>query len=234
MTRLVFLGTKGEIEEHTDKHQYHASMMVISEDVRILIDYGLLRKYTLEELKPDLILITHAHPDPYAWLEEDVKTDVPVYLTHETYSYGKFRPSNSYIIAPYEEVTAGKIKWLAYPVIHSLRCPTVGYRMVIDNRLTFVYNPDVVDIPDKGCILTGVDYYIGDGSSIKANLVRRRNDQLFGHTRITTQINWCKKYGIKNIIFTHLGKETLEKEADFQRENPGIILAWDGMELDIV
>jgi len=61
--------------------------------------------------------------------------------------------------------------------------------------------------------------------------VRRRGDQLFGHARITTQINWCRKHGISNIIFTHLGKETMEKEREFREEHAEAILVYDGMEL---
>jgi len=38
-----------------------------------------------------------------------------------------------------------------------------------------------------------------------------------------------RTYAIPHIIFTHLGKETLEKESDFVQRNPEIILAYDGM-----
>ncbi len=232
MAKLGFLGTKGEIEESNQKHQYHASLLITSGRTRLLIDYGKLRKYTLEELKPDAILITHAHPDPYAWLNEDIKTDIPVFLTQETYDYGKYRPDNSIIISPSQEKEVGDIKWSAYRVIHSVRCPTVGYRLTIRGK-TLVYNPDLIKIVDEEKILTGVDYYIGDGSSVRANLVRRRGDQLVGNTRITTQINWCRSYGINKIIFTHLGKETLEKEDDFRKAHPEAVLVYDGMELEI-
>ncbi len=232
MARLIFLGTKGEIEEFNEKHQYHASLLIITGGTRLLIDYGKLRRYTLEELKPDAILITHAHPDPYAWLNEEIKTGIPVFLTKETYDYGKYHPDNSRFILPEQKIQVGSISGAAYRVIHSIRCPTVGYRLMIEGK-TVVYNPDLVDIIDKEKILTGVDYYIGDGSSIRANLVRRRGDQLFGHTRITTQINWCKAYNIPHVIFTHLGKETLEKEVEFRETHPDIVLAYDGMELEI-
>ena len=105
--KLTFLGTKGEIEEFTPRHQYHASLLLTSGKTRLLIDYGKLRKYTLDELKPDAILITHAHPDPYAWLYEDIKTEIPVYLTHETYDYGKYRPENPVIITPGKQCENG-------------------------------------------------------------------------------------------------------------------------------
>ncbi len=124
------------------------------------------------------------------------------------------------------------MSWSCYPVIHSIRCPAVGFKLKAEGK-TMVYNSDVVDILDRDKIMADADYYIGDASAIRANLVRRRGDQLFGHTRITTQINWCKSYGIKNIIFTHLGKETLEKEEQFKLDHPEVILAYDGMEIEI-
>jgi ribonuclease BN (tRNA processing enzyme) len=232
MTTLTFPGTKGEIEEFTEKHQYNASLLLAAQSTRLLIDYGKLRHHTLEELQPDAILITHAHPDPYAWLYEDIKTDIPVYLTQETYDYGKYRPSNPHIFQIGENIKIGPFQWLPYRVLHSIRCPAVGFKIGVENK-TLVYNPDLVDIVGKQQILTGVDYYIGDGSAVQTNLVRRREDQIVGHTRISTQINWCKKFGINNIIFTHLGKETLRKEPDLAQTYPGITIAYDGMEMQI-
>lgn len=230
MTKLVFLGTKGEIEEFTQKHKYHSSLLVIANEVKILIDYGMLRKYSLDEIKPDAILITHAHPDHYAWLNEDIKTDIPVYLTRETRDYGKFLPKNTKIIEPGEKFEIDPFQCVPYRVIHSIRCPTVGYKIEMADQ-TLIYNPDLVDIVDKENVLEGIDYYIGDGSSIRANLVRRKDGEIFGHTRIITQMNWCQRHRISNIIFTHLGKETIEKEKEFREEHTEAVLAYDGMEL---
>jgi ribonuclease BN (tRNA processing enzyme) len=232
MTNLVFLGTKGEIEESTPEHKYHSSLLITSNGAKLLIDCGELRKYSLDEIRPDAILITHAHPDHYVWLNEDIKTDIPVYLTQETLDYGKFSPSNARQIEPGKEFETGPFKCFAYRVIHSIRCPAVGYKISITGR-TLIYNSDLVDIVDKEKVLEGVDYYIGDGSAIRANLVRRRGDHLFGHTRILTQIHWCQKHNINHIIFTHLGKETIEREEEFRAEHPEAVLAYDGMELMI-
>jgi len=230
--KLIFPGTKGEIEEWNEKHRYNSSLLLVSEGDRLLIDYGMLHRYNLEELAPDMLLITHAHPDHYIWLEQDIQTDIPVYLTEETLAYGKFRPADSCVIEPGTNYKKGAFQFLAYRVLHSIRCPAVGYKIKIQNQ-TLVYNSDLVDIMNKAEVLADVDYYIGDGSSIKSNLVRRRGDILFGHTRMTTQINWCRKYGIDNIIFTHLGRETIAAEDEFCREHPEAILAYDGMEVII-
>jgi len=230
--KLIFLGTKGEIEESNEKHRYNSSLLLVSEGDRLLVDYGMLHRYNLEELVPGAILITHAHPDHYVWLEQDVETDIPVYLTEETLNYGKFKPSNINVIEPDKYYNEGSFQFTAYRVLHSIRCPAVGYKVKTQNK-TLVYNPDLVDIVNKAEVLADVDYYIGDGSSIKSNLVRRRGDILFGHTRMTTQINWCKKYGIDHIIFTHLGRETIAAEDEFGRDHPEAIFAYDGMEVII-
>jgi glyoxylase-like metal-dependent hydrolase (beta-lactamase superfamily II) len=100
MTNLIFLGTKGEIEESLPRHQYHSSLMMVAGEAKLLIDYGMLHSYRLEEIKPDAILITHAHPDHYLWLYQDVATGIPVYLTQETLDYGKFRPADPSLPLP--------------------------------------------------------------------------------------------------------------------------------------
>jgi len=232
MVALRFLGTKGEIKESTAQHRYNASLLLSGGGTRLLMDYGKLHRYTLEELHPDAIFITHAHPDPYVWLNEDVQTDIPVYLTQETLDYGKYHPSNPHVFLPGDEITIGLFNLIPYRVLHSIRCPAVGFRIKVEGK-TVIYNPDLVDIVEKDNILSGVDYYIGDGSSIRSNLVRVRDGQYVGHTRISTQLNWCRQRGINNIIFTHLGKETLAKENEFQQEHPDITLASDEMELII-
>ncbi len=232
MARLLFLGTKGEIEESTPRHQYNASLLIKSGHSRLLVDYGHLRRYTLAELKPDAILITHAHPDHYVWLNEDVITRRPVYLTQETLDYDGFRPENPHVVAAREKSYLGPFAFEPYRVVHSIRAPAVGWKITVAGQ-TIVYNSDLIDIVEKDSVLTGVGYYIGDGAAVTANLVRRQGDSLFGHTRMITQIHWCEKYGIPHIIFTHLGRETLREETNFQAEHPEVIMAYDNLEMRI-
>ncbi|MBA7572265.1 hypothetical protein ES708_14041 [subsurface metagenome] len=60
---------------------------------------------------------------------------------------------------------------------------------------------------DKGTVLKDVDLLIADGSSLNINMVRRKEGKLYGHTRIKTMIEWCKKYNIGSLIVTHCGKQ---------------------------
>lgn len=232
MTKLVFLGTRGEIEEFSKNHKYNSSLLVKHKRFKLLIDYGLLHKRELNKIKPNALLISHAHTDHYIWTKKELKTKIPVYLTKKTLNYGKFKPENPKIIKSGGKIKLGPFIILPYKVLHSIRCPAIGFKILVDKK-GFIYNPDLVEIIGKNKILKNADYYIGDGSSIRANLVRRKGNRLFGHARITTQINWCKRHRIKNILFTHLGKETISKEKQFKKEHPEIILAHDGMKMEI-
>jgi ribonuclease BN (tRNA processing enzyme) len=160
MTKLIFLGTKGEIEESTEKHQYHSSLLLISQNYRLLIDHGKIHKMDLATITPDGIMVTHAHPDHYIWLNEEVNIQVPVYLTNDTYNYGKYKPSQSNIIKPGIPFQLGPFDCLAYRVIHSLRCPTVGYKIYVEGN-KIAYNPDLIDIINKDNILRDVSIMWG-------------------------------------------------------------------------
>ncbi len=232
MIKLTFLGTRGEIEESSKKHKYHSSTLFEYKKFRLLIDYGTLQKNKLQKIKPNAILITHAHPDHYIWTKEDNKTKVKIYLTKETLDYGKFKPDNYKIVKLNKKFKLGPFTIFPYRVLHSIRCPAIGFKIFAD-RKKIIYTGDVVNIKNKDKILKSTNYYIGDGSCIRANLVRKKGNKIFGHARITTQIYWCKKAKIKNIIFTHLGKETIRDEKKFKKEHPNIILAYDGMEMKI-
>lgn len=80
--KLKFLGTKGEIEEKTTRHKLHSSLLLEDKGFRLLIDHG-LKSEKLVSIKPDAILITHAHPDHFIWLKKDENYEGKIYLTNE-------------------------------------------------------------------------------------------------------------------------------------------------------
>ncbi len=205
--KIKFEGTRGEIEEYSRKHRHHSSLLVEEGKFKLLIDHG-VKTCSLERIKPDAILITHAHPDHFAWTKKNLQTNIPIYLTRQTFNYARFKPQNYNFIKPNKKFKLGPFTILPYKVIHSIRCPALGFKVSLNHK-SLIYNPDLIDIVNKNKILKNVSLYIGDGSSIRSNLVRRKNNKLFGHTRIQTQINWCRKYKISNVIFTHFGKEAL-------------------------
>jgi ribonuclease BN (tRNA processing enzyme) len=130
----------------------------------------------------------------------------------------------------------------AFPVLHSTRAPAVGYRIKAGNAKIF-YVPDVVYIKDREDAMKGVDYYIGDGSTVKRSLVRKPGDTIVGHVPIQTQLTWCQKTGVSKAIFTHIGSQIVqgnEKEINQQiqamakeRKLDEVIIAFDGMEITV-
>lgn len=210
--KLTFLGTKGEIEEKSRKHKMHSCLLIENKGKKVLIDFGQDWHNKIDKIKPDYILLTHAHPD-HAWGLK-TGTDIPVYATKQTFDLlNKYKFTNKTEIKPHKWLKIGNIEIFPYEVVHSTLCPSVGFKIKA-GRFTFCYNPDLIFIKLKKDVLTGVKLYIGDGSTVNMNLVRKIKGELVGHTNIRTQIHWCKEFGIKTAIFTHFGKQAVEMKED--------------------
>ncbi len=227
--KLTFLGTKGFIEESSNKHKHHSSLLIEYRKFKLLIDHGLISK-KLNEIKPDAIIITHGHPDTFKWLQEDEEYLGKIYVTRETKRLSKF-DKNFQLLRLNRWFKLGPFEILPYPVVHSINAPAIGFK-IMGNK-TIVYNSDLVVTKNKA-VLRNVNLYIGDGSSVRGNLVRRKGSTLFGHARMSTQVNWCKKYNVPKIIFTHLGKEALrlgdtKVEKLLRQPNQELKIAYDGM-----
>jgi len=208
---IEFPGTMGAIEESSARHKYHSSLIINYKNTRILIDLGVKHNPSLvKDINSfDFVLITHAHPDHYSWTIRDMKDiKIPVYLTKVALDYGKYKPQNYKIIESGVEYRLKDLKIKAFEVLHSLRCPAVAFR--IKGGKAIVYAPDILDFKeDKSVVLSDVDLLIADGSSLNVNMVRRRDNKIFGHAMIKTVIGWCKKYGLKKLIITHCGKQVV-------------------------
>ncbi len=240
---IEFPGTKGEIEESSTKHKYHSSLIVRYKCTNILIDFGM--KYNpklINEIKKfDFILITHAHPDHYIWtLKQEDTINVPVYLTRDTLDYSKNKPGNYRIIETGRKYNLKDLEISAHKVMHSLNCPAVGYKIRGDR--TIIYAPDILDFEeDKRAILKDIDLLVADGSSLNINMVRRKNNRLFGHTRIKTIIGWCKKYGISKLVITHCGKqivtmdgkELADRLKQYSEGKVDVVMAYDGYSIKL-
>jgi ribonuclease BN (tRNA processing enzyme) len=68
--KLTFLGTRGEIDARTRRHRMHCSVLVSYRSARVMIDCGLDWLGKFERLRPSVIVLTHAHPDPRLGLEK--------------------------------------------------------------------------------------------------------------------------------------------------------------------
>jgi phosphoribosyl 1,2-cyclic phosphodiesterase len=184
----------------------HTSMMVSYKGTQVMIDCGEDWLGKFEALKPDAIVITHAHPD-HAWGLQN-GTDIPVYATDDSWK----KVMDNYPIADKHTVTEsrsfkiGEIQFEAFAVEHSTRAPAVGYRVTAGKAAVF-YVPDLVYIHDRSGALQGARLYIGDGATIARSMVRRRGDILIGHTPVRTQLTWCEKEGVPRMMITHCGSE---------------------------
>src|SRR5581483_10161522 len=133
MAQLTFLGTRGEIEARTDRHRMHTSLMIEAEGKRIMIDCGLDWLGKVYELKPDALLLTHAHKD-HAWgLREGAPC--PVYAPERTWKTLENcwiqKPVTIPLKSSFESLGT---RFIAFPVDHSINCPAVGYKIKLGAR----------------------------------------------------------------------------------------------------
>jgi ribonuclease BN (tRNA processing enzyme) len=206
--KLTFLGTRGYIEAANDRHRRHSALLVRYGETDVMVDCGADWKGEFREIGPHAIVLTHAHPDHAFGLEDGA--DCPVYATAETWSSIKDYPiEDRHEVTPRDPFEINGISFEAFPVMHSLRAPAVGYRIAAGRSKIF-YLPDVVDVHDREAALDGVELFIGDGATLTKSMVRRKGDQLFGHTTVRAQIGWCQEAGIPRALFTHCGREIVE------------------------
>jgi len=240
---LHFFGTKGYVEESSRGHSGHSAFVLEEVGFRLLCDFGQNRKGMLSKIRPDAVFLSHAHPD-HAWgLEEG--TGVPVYaseITHEILS--KLPIANRVVLEPETPADLGPFRVTSYPVQHSIRCPGIAARIAIGG-FTMVYSGDIVAFENPDVALSGVDLYIGDGSTLTGSLVRRhQSGTLIGHTTVRAQLGWLSRHGIPRAIFSHFGKgpiemgeaaleDALTKLASTPPPGCSVTAASDGLELEI-
>jgi phosphoribosyl 1,2-cyclic phosphodiesterase len=172
-----------------------------------MFDCGEDWRTRLAVIAPDALFLTHAHPDHAGGVGPDAPC--PVYATAETWAgLENLRVADKRIIAPGRSVKLAGLSIRAFPLIHSLLAPTVGFRIAEGNAAVF-YAPDIVAIVDRARALRGVGLYIGDGATPERPMVRRRDGALFGHTTIRAQIGWCAAEHVPRAIFTHCGSQVV-------------------------
>lgn len=204
---LIFLGTRGEIDIASRRHRRHSALMVLHGEDRIMIDCGADWLHKFEALAPTAILVTHAHPD-HAWGLAD-GASCPVYATRDTFlRLADYPIDDKRPIARRSPFRIGGVTIEAFPVIHSIRAPAVGFR-ISRGKSCFFYVPDLVAIRERSPALRDIQLYIGDGASITRPLVRRSHGKLVGHTPIRTQLGWCEAEDVPMAIFTHCGTEVV-------------------------
>jgi len=237
--KLVFLGTRGEIEKRTRRHRMHSSLLVSQKSARIVIDCGADWLGRAGNWDADAILLTHAHRDHAYGLSRGAPC--PVYATADTWDRIDAYPiRDRRLIHERRPVDVGPLRIEAFAVEHSLRAPAVGYR--VSSGKVFFYVPDVVAIPECGAALRGVALYIGDGATIARAIRRKRGNALIGHAAIRTQLDWCREAGVGAAIFTHCGSQIVGGDEDVvaplvrrlgREHRVSARLAYDGLSVEL-
>ncbi|MEZ4598605.1 MAG: MBL fold metallo-hydrolase [Syntrophotaleaceae bacterium] len=236
--KLTFLGTRGYIEPRTKRHARHSSLLVEYHGRGVMIDCGEDWKDLLPDLRPKALVLTHAHPDHAGGLPKG--SPCPVWATGPTWeSLDDFPIEDKRVIQPRRPVNIRGIIFEAFAVQHSLRAPAVGFRITA-GRASVFYAPDVVYINERREALQGCRLYIGDGATVIRSMVRKQDDQLFGHTPVRTQLTWCRKEAVPRMLVSHCGKEIVEGEKEGILETIAALgderhiaveVAYDGMEV---
>jgi len=68
--KLIFLGTRGEIEARTRRRRMQSSLLVLHRGAKIMIDCGLDWLGKFARLRSNAILLRHAHPDHASGFEK--------------------------------------------------------------------------------------------------------------------------------------------------------------------
>jgi len=241
---ITFLGTRGFVDEYSRIHKNRSSLLIESDNKRLLIDFGDL--YKPEQFPEcDVVLITHAHPDHSHGL---AKNRVLVYLTKRSFNdllKGNIELENVKFVVPRKDYRIGTLLFEFFPIFHSVKYPAYGIFFELEGK-RIGYFPDICAFrtsKERDRILSGLDLYIGDGSTITKDLIRRHKEtgEIFGHAKIQTQVKWCEKNQVPIAIFTHFGKEAVEKderelEALLQgySEKVKVLVAKDGFSYQIM
>lgn len=238
---VVFLGTRGNIDPVSRRHRMHASALISSRGRCVMIDCGETWRDALNRVGPDAIVLTHAHPDHALGLDRGAPC--PVWATKDTWERIDHFPIERglrHVLSPRRPRRIEGIRFEAFPVVHSIRAPAVGYR-IHASRVGIFYVPDVAWIPDREAAFRRIRVYVGDGATITRNMIRRHREtgELFGHATIRQQLGWCAEEGVPRMVVTHCGSDivgTDEQDAVARIRNlarecgVAVEIASDGME----
>lgn len=217
--KIVFLGTKGEIDKENSNHRNHSSILVISNSgQKLLVDVGVDRDWKIENIKPDYIVITHSHKDHIGGLkEEDPNCDI--YATRLTFDtctpswIEHFKKENRLKILESEQTnTLGDFKITPIPVLHSVKHPMDILLIEVDNK-RIIYAPDMrwIKKDKQEKYLKNIDVWIGDTSTIDKSITRRDKDtgEIYGHLSVRELLDILEENDIRHLILTHLGEEAV-------------------------
>ncbi len=239
--KLIFLGTRGEIDPKTKRHRMHTSLLMTHRRKKVMIDCGTSWLRKVKSLKLDHIVLTHAHPDHCWGLKNGAPC--PVWAPKETWKLiQNFPIEDRRTLFHRKRKKIAGISFEAFPVWHSIRAPAVGYR-ILCGKWKFFYVPDVTWIPQIHAAFRGIQFYIGDGATIIHPMIRKHapSGQIFGHATVRQQLTWCKKQKVQKMIVTHCGSAIVRNEKKAikhirhlaEERGVEVEIAYDGFEITL-
>lgn len=205
---LTFLGTRGEIQDISQRSRNHSSFLLEYRGTKLLVEFGKgFTSQDLEKYSPDYVLVSHAHPDHAHGLLglKNMKAQllIPNHVSADLGKKKEFEIKNFKTFS--QTINAGSFTIKPFKVWHSTVAPAHGFIITAGDK-KIVYPGDVAWIPNMKEVLEGAWLYIGDASFFagKSN-VRKVGDILIGHAPMVAQLKWCKDARVKNVVFTHYG-----------------------------
>lgn len=203
--KLIFVGTRGEIEARSRRHYRHSALLISFRGKKVLIDCGADWLGRFQRLRPDAIVLTHAHVDHAGGLR--MGAPCPVFATSQTWrGLRRYPIEQGHVVERRSPVKICEMTFEAFSLEHSLLAPAVGWRVRAGSSC-FFYAPDVISIHESGDALSGVRIYIGDAASFLRPLLRKRGRHVIGHTSMDQQLRWCARHKVRRAIFTHCGSQ---------------------------
>lgn len=227
--KIKILGTRGEIKQSAPYHRLKSGVLL---DDLIMLDIG---DKSFLDYHPEAILITHLHPDHAYFVRhhELPQTTAKLYAP-ETYDTLPIQVAlkpftiRDYTITP-------------IPTIHSIKVKSQAY-LIEHKHKKLLYTGDMIWI-DKQYhhLLQKSDLIITEASFARTGgMIRRKNDQLYGHTGIPNLIHVFKNF-TQTVLVMHFGGwfyEDIKKARHYFAElgkgnNITIIVGYDGLEIEI-
>jgi len=227
LTRVLVVGTKGEVEQESKEHRLQSGLTIIAGGEALRLDAG-APITAIEQKLADAdrlhLFLSHAHPD-----HSSQAYDFPGAIITGPDVFKALQKASSDLAlsiedrikeyAPFRWHKLGAFRFKLYPTLHSKRAITPTYGLKVDTgRETFLYLSDFIGFKGAGTqadAFEDVNCIILDGSSLTRDIVRqdKETEEIYGHTSLLRQIRMAAKAGIKNAWITHLGEEGIESPA---------------------